>query len=110
MDITRGFSSLEGNYELPKAKSRKKAIVFCVTLGIFGVHQFYLGFAKKGLFYLLLTFILIGGIGSLFLFAPIHPIIGYLVMFGLDVVYHLIEALALAKADSPKDGKGDFIR
>lgn len=40
--------------KIPKKKSQYKAMFLALFLGIFGVHQFYLGHTKKGVVYLLL--------------------------------------------------------
>ena len=40
----------------PNAKSKLAAGLFGIFLGVFGVHNFYLGETKKGLFRILMTF------------------------------------------------------
>ena len=110
MDVTRGFGSLQGHYELPKAKKKKTAVILTATLGIFGVHHFYMGFKIRGIIAILITILAVAGVGSIFLLLPLPPYLGYVIMLGCIILFHLVEAFALAKTDSPKDGKGDFLR
>ena len=110
MDITRGFASLKGNYELPKAKSRRRFLLFCAFLGIFGVHWFYILRPKRGMISLLTSIVSVGLIGSLLLLTPLAPYWDYVIAFGTTYFVYILEAILLAFVDSPKDGRGEFLR
>ena len=110
MDVTRGFSSLEGQYELPKAKSLKATRLLCAFLGYFGIHWFYIHRPKRGAVDLLLTLLVVGGIGSLLLFTPLSPVGCYLIPFFALWAVYIAEAIAMGRLDSPKDGRGEFLR
>lgn len=110
MDITRNMATLEGQYELPKSRKKKVLILLCATLGYLGVHWFYIYRKTRGIVSLLFSLAFVGGIGSLLLLTPLPVYADYLIAFGAVWIVFLIEALLLLFIDTPKDGRGEFLR
>ena len=110
MDITKNMTALSGKYELPKTRKRSTMVLLCATLGIFGVHWFYARYPSRGIIAIIGNIILIAGIGSLLLLTELPPYADYLIGLGVMMIVALIEALLLALAEAPKDGKGDYLR
>lgn len=112
-DMTSFVDPITGDYKLYKSKSRKIAGVFSLFLGIFSADLFYLGFAKKAIFRLLIDLILIGGVGSLFFFL-VPGLKGnwlsYLLVFGVLFVVYLIYSFHYFLKDSLVDSHGEFLR
>ena len=109
MDVTQVLSSLPEE-DLPKTRKRNTAVLLCALLGVFGVHFFYLFETKKGLISLAITLLLVGGLGTALFFAlhrfvPIYPI-----LFGADYLFYIFAGIYLLKKESPKDGRGEFLR
>jgi TM2 domain-containing membrane protein YozV len=109
-DMTAFVDPVTGNYKLYKSKSKRLTGLLCLTLGYFGVHNFYLRFFKKALLDIAITLVAVGGIGSLLFFLTPLGVWGYLIPFfavwlgfvGLSVYFY--------KKDSLKDGNGEFLR
>ena len=110
MDITRNLFALEGQYELPKSRKKKVLILLCATLGYVGAHWFYIYRNTRGIVSLLFSLIFIGGIGSLLLLTPLPVYADYLIGFAAVWLVFLLEALLLIFIDTPKDGRGEFLR
>ena len=89
-DFTQIFTQIEGA-EKVKFHSKVVAALLAIFLGIFGAHTFYLGFKKKGFIILLVSLVLIAGLGSLIYFvANWHSPFAYLIF------YFVIEAIMIA--------------
>ncbi|MCR5491506.1 MAG: TM2 domain-containing protein [Bacilli bacterium] len=111
MDITKRFDLMGDNEPLYRSKSQKTASILSMTLGYFGVHFFYIKKINFGIFAILATLVLVGGIGSALYFgADVHPAISYLAPFAAVWVYWLVYGILFSKRNSPKDGEGEFLR
>ena len=110
MDVTRGFDSLQGQYELPKAKSLKLTRLFCALFGYLGIHWFYIHRPKRGAVDLLSTIIVVGGVGSLLLLSSLPVVWDFLIPFFVLWAIYVVEAVMMGRIDSPKDGRGEFLR
>ena len=111
MDVTTAFAKKE-QIELYKSKSKSKYRNLCFGLGLFGVHNFYLGFKKKGLINLISTLLIIGTIGTLlFLFAlKSLPFVAYLIPIIALYIFYLIDGLLINGKNDLKDSEGVFLR
>lgn len=111
-DVTTFVDPMAKDYKLYKSKSKRLAVFLSATLGMFGVHDFYLG--RPGLAYLnlVITTILIAGGGSLifFLVPALHSFWAYLIPVGALILFHLLHGLSFLFRDSLKDGNGEFLR
>lgn len=111
-DMTQFVNPVTGDYKLYKSKSRKIASFLCLFLGSFGAHNFYLGYTKKGLIELLITLVLVGGIGSLLAFAlnlswPIP--LSFVLPFAVIFVFYAFLSIRYFTKDSLKDSRGEFL-
>ena len=101
---------------LYKSKSRKTAAILCLLLGFAGIHDFYLGFKKKGLINIIFTACFVGIIGTVMLILNLTKVIdwsipgGYLLPFALVFLFHAGYSLHYLYKDSLKDGNGVFLR
>ena len=101
---------------LYKSKSRVTAAILCLLLGFAGIHDFYLGFKKRGLINIIFTACFVGVIGTVMLILNLNHVIdwsipgGYLLPFAIDFLFHAGYALRYVFQDSLKDGNGVFLR
>lgn len=112
-DITKYLDAInsEKDKSIFKPKSRKIAALLAVILGVFGVHSFYLNFKNHGIITIIISIILIGGVGSLLFFSSIlrNP-------FAFLIPYFTLEAFMIGVAirylcrSNLRDGRGEFIR
>ncbi len=110
MDITKTIDPLAEGYSLYKSKSQRKWAILTMLLGYLGVGSFYIGFKKRGLIELLLSVILIAGVGTILFLLVLKNAFAYLIpFFAIWLVYIVIGVICLKK-DSPKDASGEFLR
>ena len=76
----------------PNAKSKLAAALFGIFLGVFGVHNFYLGFTGKAVAQLLITVLSCG------ILSPVSAIWG------------LIEGIMILSSNDYKDADGNTLR
>ena len=110
MDVTKTFGTMQGDFEMPKTRSQKVFAILCMTLGYFGIHEFYIYRKKVGFFELLATLILVGGGGTALFLTIVHNAFAYLIPFLILWVIYVVRGIYYLKVESPKDGKGDFLR
>ena len=81
-------------------------------LGEFGAPYFYTKKTGAGIFVLVSSLVVIGGVGSLlfFLVPSLHNALGYLIPFLALFVIYAILSIRVFTADSLKDGNGEFLR
>lgn len=115
MDITQVIASQEG--ELAKTKSKKAYLLLCLFLGIFGIHEFYIGKKAKGGKILLISFIVLailfgtGFLLSYYLFKLNQPILWSLIPLGVYwIIFDIISLLINDKKEDLKDSDGVFLR
>ena len=109
-DVTQHIDPVKGEYKLYRSKSRKTYGLLCTLLGYFGIHEFYLGFAKKAVWELVITLLLVGGVGSLLYFLAWKNWMIYLFLFLAVWIFYAVLGLLYAKKDTLKDAKGEFLR
>lgn len=112
-DVTSFVDPLASDYKLYKSKSRKKAALLCLFAGMFGAHNFYLGFQKAAIIELIVSLILIGGGGTLLglLLQETMPLFTwYLIFFGVVFLAYAIRSLHYFLKDSLRDAAGEFLR
>ncbi len=111
-DVTGFIKSSHSNEELYKSKSRKTAGFLCLLLGYFGIHNFYLGYIKKGVLELILSLAIIGGVGSalFFLLEPLKNALAFLIPFALVFVFYLLASIHYFKDDSLMDVNGELLK
>ncbi len=111
-DVTSFIKATKTNGGLYKSKSRKIAGFLCLFLGAFGIHNFFLGFVKKGILEFLFTSIFVGGIGSLlFLFVnPFKNAFAFILPFLICFLFYAFASVRIFKNDSLTDANGVFLR
>ncbi|MBQ7244167.1 MAG: TM2 domain-containing protein [Bacilli bacterium] len=111
MDVTRTFKTADGHFHMPKTRSQKTFCVLCMLLGPFGVHSFYIYKSKNGILSILFTLIITLGVGlPLFLTGLLPNALAFVLPYALVWVFYIILGILYLKVESPKDGKGDFLR
>ena len=111
IDVTRTFDAAYTDAKMPKTRSQKAFCVLTMTLGYFGVGEFYIYRPKRALFCLISTLIVVSGGGSALFFSnALRNALAFVLPFlGLWLIY-VVAGIVYLKVDSPKDGKGDFLR
>ena len=109
-DVTSSINPITGKYELYKSKSLKAYVILCMALGFLGVHDFYAGFWKRGIVFLVSFLLLVGGIGSLIFFLAWKSFWIYLILFFAFVAFDLIYGFLLSKKAPLKDAEGEYLR
>ena len=112
MDVTKAFGTVDGgDYKMPKTRSQKTFALLCMLLGYFGVHDFYIYRPSRGVLSILVTLALTLGVGlPLFLTRAFANPGAFLIPFGAVWLFHIVLGLYFLKVESPKDGRGDFLR
>lgn len=112
-DMTKAFDSLnlKEEYHEVKAKSRLVTAILAMTLGVFGVHAFYLGKMKRGLINLIVSICFIAGIGSILFFSgALKNALAFLIpYFFLEIIMIVVGVIILKKRDEV-DGNGEFLK
>ena len=111
IDVTSYIDPQGQGYELYRSKSRKSAALLCLTLGFLGIHNFYLGFKKRGIIECAISILFIAGVGSALFFsgllanalAFVLPFLAVWLLYGLWSIQYF-------KKDNLKDGHGEFLR
>ncbi len=111
-DVTSFIKATSSENKLYKSKSKKLTGFLCAFLGSLGIHNFYLGYVKKAVIELLVTLVLVGGIGTLlFMFvAPLKNASAYLLPFGVVFLFYFFASIHYFKNDSLVDSNGVFLR
>lgn len=111
MDITRTMDTLsQEGYELPKSRSQKTFAILCMCLGYFGIHEFYIYRKTRGILCIFLTHFFVCAVGFPLTFAWLHNALGFLIPFLIEWVFYVILGILYLKVESPKDGRGEFLR
>lgn len=110
-DMTQFVDPVTGNYKLYKSKTRKAAGLLCLFMGFSGAQYFYLEELKRGILSLVITILLIGGVGSaLFFLTPLSSAWAYLIPFFADWLFYICYSFVFFFKDSIVDGNGEFLR
>ena len=111
MDITKNIKTLTGeHFDLPKTRSQKVFGILCMTLGWAGVHDFYIYMPKRAFLHILVTLALTLGIGLPVFFLAWQNVLAFLIPFLFVWLVHVPLGLVYWKVESPKDGRGEFLR
>ena len=110
-DFTKAFSPISEESKNIKYKSRILAGILAILFGFLGVHSFYLGYKKVGIIALLVSAILIAGLGSILFFTNLISN-----AFAFLIPYFVVEACMIGvgisyfvKHDST-DARGELLR
>ena len=80
-------------------------------LGYFGIHNFYLGFQRKGIIEIILTLLFVGGVGSALFFTNVLPnALAFLFPFLFCWLVAAVCSITYYKKENLKDGHGEFLR
>jgi len=115
-DMTSFVPPTGSDITLYKSKSRKTTAILCLLLGFLGIHNFYLGFAKKGWWEAVISLLIINASGialcilSLFDFVPFPYVVCYLIPFGVVFLAFALRSIHYYTKDSLKDATGEFLR
>ncbi|MCR5079664.1 MAG: hypothetical protein K6B65_07100 [Bacilli bacterium] len=111
MDVTKTILKLDVDGDsLYRSKSRKQYILLCMLLGWTGAHDFYIVRNNLGFIDILISVIVIGGLGSGLCFGTPLSFFGYLIAFGVVFLGFFAYSFVLRLKDSPRDGNGEFLR
>ena len=111
MDITKNIKTVAGDgYELPKSRSQKVYGILCMTLGWLGVHDFYIYMPKRGAMHLIATILLVLIVGLPVFFAAWPNPLAFIIPLLVAILAHIPLGYVYWKVESPKDGRGEFLR
>ncbi len=109
-DVTSSIDPLKGTYDLYKSKSAKVYIALCMSLGFLGIHDFYIGFWKRGIAWLIAFAVIFGGGASLVYFLAWPSFLAFVVFFLAFVFVDICLGLILIHKQPLKDAEGEFLR
>ena len=110
IDITKVFDPLQLKEKKLNPRSKKVAGILSICLGIFGVDEFYIFRSKRALITLIITLLLIGGLGTiLFLFA-LKNVFGFLIPYFVLEAYFIFKGIYILTSPTVKDGRGEFLK
>lgn len=108
-DFTSLMDPLHNSGPLYKSKRRQVAFFLCLFLGFLGIHDFYLGYKKRAWAILIGSALLIGGVGTLMYVFLVGWWI-YLLIFGIEFLFFMIESFRFLSDSEAKDAYGQFLR
>lgn len=109
-DITQFVDPITGDYKLYKSKSKKTMAFLMLGLGMFGVPYFYIGKWQRGLAELVISLVLIAGLGSVLFFTCLANAFAYLIPFFVLLVFYALMSIRVYKSETIKDAHGEFLR
>lgn len=110
-DITKTFDPIKLDLDNVKYKSRIVAAVLAMTLGVFGIHAFYLKKYKLGLALLITTIVFVAGLGSaLYFTGAIHNVLAFLIPYFVMEVAMIGSGLMILLRRDIVDGNGEFLK
>jgi len=110
LDITKAFNPIDKDFVLYRSKSRITAGWLCGLFGFLGIHCFYMLKPKQGLFFILLTFLLVGGLGTIFFFTLLPMSAwAFLIPFSVEEAIMVALAFVYRYRDDLKDGRGELL-
>ena len=111
MDVTRAFKPGDASFKMPKTRSQKTFCVLCMLLGYFGVHEFYIFRPQKGILCIAFTIVATIAVGlPLFLTGALKNALAFVLPFLAIWLFFVVLGMLYLKVESPKDGKGEFLR
>ena len=110
IDITKAFDPVELKKQHLLPKSKKIAAVLCFICGIFGLDEFYISRPKHALITLVITLLLIGGVGSILFFCALKNVFGYLIPYFTCETYFILKGVYFLLSPTIKDGRGEFLK
>lgn len=111
MDVTRQIGKIKDDVELYQSKSHLTFSLFAMFLGMFGVHNFYIKKAKKGIVNLVTSILFEISLGLILFFSgALKNALAFLIPFFALFLFYIILGLVYLKKDSLKDGEGEFLR
>lgn len=111
MDMTKRYDLFGNEAPLYRTRSQKTAAILAMAAGPFGAHFFYTRKTVLGIVALALTLLLVGGVASILIFvAHFDVALSIVIPFAAVWLCHLVYGLWFLKANSPKDGNGEFLR
>jgi len=110
-DFTKAFEPFSQESKSIKYKSKILAGILAIVFGFLGVHSFYLGYKKVGFITLLISAILIGGLGSaLFFSGAIQNALAFLIpYFAIEACMLDVGISCFFKHDIT-DANGEFLK
>ena len=109
-DVTSHIDPLSGEFKLYKSKSKKAYVVLAFSLGLFGAHDFYLGYKGRGVAFLLSFLLSFCGVGLGLFFTVLPSAWAFLIPLLAWVLIDGGMGLVLLKRDCLKDATGEYLR
>lgn len=111
IEITSNLDFSDAELKTYKPRKRVVAFILFLTLGFTGIPCFYLKYTKLGIYCLIGSLILIGGIGSILAFCTsLGPVLGYVIGLLSTYAFHIFTALYTMFKPNLVDGNGEFLR
>lgn len=110
-DFTKAFSPISEEVKNVKYKSRIVTGILAILFGCLGVHSFYLGYKKVGIITLLVSAILIAGLGSILFFTNlINNALAFLIpYFAIEACMIDVGISCFIKRDTV-DARGELLK
>ena len=110
IDITKVFNPVELKKQNLKPRSKVVTAILCFVLGIFGCDEMYISRPKRALITIVITLVMIGGVGSLLFFLALHNAFGYLIPYFVLELYFVFKGIYILTSPTIKDGRGEFLK
>lgn len=107
-DVTKVIGQVQGVSEI-KHKRRVIAAVLAVVFGFLGLHEFYIGKIKHGIYSLVTSLVAIVGVGCALFFTFWPSAFAFLVPYFIIEAFMLIQATNFIFGHDVTDSKGDFL-
>lgn len=108
-DLTKAFSAIKED-DVVKHRKKITACLLYIFLGVFGVADFYLGYKRRGLIAILVSLVLIGGVGSAIFFTAWQSPLAYLVFYFAIELVMIFAGLSYLFRHDLVDADGEFLR
>lgn len=109
-DITKALESLQAMGVEPKSKSKIIAALLAFFLGVFGVHNYYLGKYKIGLITLGITIVSVAGFGSILFFTALHNVLAFLIPYFVIEALMILVGISILIRPDVSDANGGFLK
>lgn len=108
IEVTHGIDASNPAFKAEAPRQKNKALLYFALLGFLGIGFRYLRFKMFSWFWILINFVIIGGLGGILLLTPLKYF-GFLVAFATSEVLNILVGVYYKVVPNIKDGSGELI-
>lgn len=110
VEFTSEIDITNPDFSLADFKHKKILLVLFCLIGFTGAPYFYLKYKKLGFMWLILNFLLVGGVFTFLFFLTPLSWFSLLIAFGFVYIINIVVGLFYYRKDSLKDGNNEFVK